>query len=75
MDVPRENDLDKGAVWGRIPKPELAFWLSKGSRKDKILLKRSSTRDYGERAVRGWDALVEKEREVRDGGNVWMTVG
>lgn len=52
MDTPRENDLDKGAVWGRIPEPELELWLSKG-RKDKILLKRSSTRDYGERAVRG----------------------
>lgn len=66
--------MDKGAVWGCIPEPELELWLSKG-RKDKILLKRSSTRVYGERAVRGWDALVEKEREVRDGGNVWMTVG
>jgi hypothetical protein len=34
------------------------------------MLKRSSTRDYGERAVRGWGALIEKnrEREERDGG-------
>jgi hypothetical protein len=35
VDAPRENDLDKGAAWSRIPEPELKLWLSKG-RKDKI---------------------------------------
>jgi hypothetical protein len=31
------------------------------------MLKRSSTRDYGKRCVRGRNGLVENEREVRDG--------
>jgi len=25
VDAPRENDLDKGALWSRIPEPELSW--------------------------------------------------